>query len=459
MKATLTDRAIKAAKPKARAYDMHDAVVPGLLVEVRPSGVKRLALLKRFPGSRNPTRRLIGQYGAVTLEQARASARRWLELLQAGIDPATEVERARVVEARRRRHTFASVVERYIAIEVIGPDPGQPRHRSHLKIRNGLELLVALFGERPVTDFEDDAEALMIPLEAIARVGTDRTLVKLGRRKKLLRPARAGKPSPQQARALFTFLHMVFDFAVGHGGFGLKRNPIGHIRKARRLGAAVTRDHVLTDEELAALWIAAGQLPPAHRRVYRTLVLTGLRLNEAAGARWSEIGGDRWTIPASRMKGRSGRARAHAVPIAKDLRKVLNELAPGERGEFIFPGRGGGRPIATGGTAVKALLADEMLHVLRERAKARGEDPGKVMLRPWRNHDLRRVIKSGLRKLNIADDVSEAVLAHKRTGLSGIYDVYDRWPERQAALEAWARHVAGLINPPPSNVLPLQLKN
>ena len=95
MKTTLTDRAIKAAKPQARAYDMHDAVVPGLLLEVRPSGVKRLALLKRFPGSRNPTRRLIGQYGAITLEQARATARRWLELLQAGIDPATEVERAR----------------------------------------------------------------------------------------------------------------------------------------------------------------------------------------------------------------------------------------------------------------------------------------------------------------------------------------------------------------------------
>ena len=102
MKTTLTDRAIKAAKPKARAYDMHDGVVPGLLVEVRPSGVKRLALLKRFPGSRNPTRRLIGQYGAITLEQARATARRWLELLQAGIDPATEVERARMAEARKQ---------------------------------------------------------------------------------------------------------------------------------------------------------------------------------------------------------------------------------------------------------------------------------------------------------------------------------------------------------------------
>jgi Arm DNA-binding domain len=127
---------------------MHDAVVPGLLLEVRPAGIKRLALLKRFPGSRNPTRRLIGQYGAVTLEQALATARRWLELLQAGVDPATEAERARVIEARKRRHTFAHVVERYLAIEVIGPDSERPRHRGHRrKARNALDILVALFGE------------------------------------------------------------------------------------------------------------------------------------------------------------------------------------------------------------------------------------------------------------------------------------------------------------------------
>jgi integrase len=458
MKTALTDRAIKAAKPKARAYDMHDAVVPGLLMEVRPSGLKRLALLKRFPGSRNPTRRLIGSYGAITLEQARTTARRWLQLVQAGIDPATEVERTRQAEARKRRDTFATVVERYIAIEVIGPNPERPRQRSHQKIRNGLDVLVALFGERPVTDFEDDPEALMMPLEEIARLGTDRALVKLGRRKKLLRPGRAGKPSPEQARALFTYLHMLFEFAVGHGGFGLARNPIGHIRKARRLGAAVRRDHALSDEEVAALWIAAGRLPSSHRRVYRVLVLSGLRLNEAAGGRWSEIEGDRWIVSRERMKGRNSAARAHAVPITKDLRKVLDEIPPSERGEFIFPGRGGRRPIATGGSQIKATLASEMLHVLRERAKARGEEAGKIVLRPWRNHDLRRVVKSGLRKLNVADDVSEAVLAHKRVGLCATYDVYDRWPERQAALAAWASYVAGLINPRPANVVRMRQK-
>ena len=66
-------------------------MVPGFLVERRPPADKRRASLKRFPGSSNPPRRLVGHYGANTLEQARATARRWLELLQTGNDPATEV--------------------------------------------------------------------------------------------------------------------------------------------------------------------------------------------------------------------------------------------------------------------------------------------------------------------------------------------------------------------------------
>jgi len=452
MKTTLTDRAIKAAKPAERAFDLHDSVVPGLLLEVRPSGIKRLALLKRFPGSKNPTRRLVGQYGAITLEQARATARRWLELVQAGIDPATEIERNRVAEARKQRHTFGHVVERYIAIEVIGPDPQHPRHRGHRKIRNALDVLVALFGNRPVTDFEDDPEALMAPLELIGRVGTDRAFLELGIRKKLLHSGRAEKGAPEQARALFTFLRMVFNFAVEHGGFGLARSPISHIRRARRLGATVRREHTLTDEELAALMIAVSRLSPPHCHVYRLLALCGLRLGEVARARWGEIGDELWTIPKERMKGRNGAARAHVVPLTRALKSIFDSVPRGTGGDFVFSANGGHAPIVAGAAQLKATLDGEMLHALRQRAKARGEDAEKVTLRPWRTHDLRRVVKSGMARLGVSDDVSEMILAHKRLGLQGIYDTYDRLPERRAALDLWADHVAGLIAPRAANV-------
>ena len=86
MKTALTDRAIKAMRKSARAYDVHDAVVPGLSLNVLPSGLKRFVVLTRFPGAKHPTRRALGAYGALTLEKARTTARQWLELIGRGID-------------------------------------------------------------------------------------------------------------------------------------------------------------------------------------------------------------------------------------------------------------------------------------------------------------------------------------------------------------------------------------
>ena len=60
MKTALTDRAIKAMRSSAKAYDIHDAVVPGLSLRILPSGVKSFVVLTRFPGARHPTRRALG---------------------------------------------------------------------------------------------------------------------------------------------------------------------------------------------------------------------------------------------------------------------------------------------------------------------------------------------------------------------------------------------------------------
>ena len=78
MKTALTDRAIKAMRKADKAYDVHDAIVPGLSLRVLPSGVKSFVVLTRFPGAKHPTRRALGAYGALTLEKARTTARQWL---------------------------------------------------------------------------------------------------------------------------------------------------------------------------------------------------------------------------------------------------------------------------------------------------------------------------------------------------------------------------------------------
>ena len=57
-------------------------------------------LVARFPGSPHPTRRSLGIYGALSLEQARQKARDWLELIRKGTDPRDVEQRQRVKSSR-----------------------------------------------------------------------------------------------------------------------------------------------------------------------------------------------------------------------------------------------------------------------------------------------------------------------------------------------------------------------
>jgi integrase len=453
MKTVLTDRGIKALKPAANSFDLADAVVPGLGIRVLPSGVKSFVLVARYPGSRHPTRRSLGSYGAVSLDGARGKARSWLDLLARGLDPAAEVERARIEAARRRRDTVGAVIEAYIAQEVIGPDPSRPRQRNHRKTLNGLrDILSPAFGDLPIAELHQ--RHVMPLIEAIGEIGTDRALVKFGIRKKLRRPTRAGKPSPVQARTLFALLDNVCRWAADHSGFGIEASPFMVIKKARRFGPLVRRDRFLSDDELVALWRAIARVHTPYKEVYRLLVLAGLRLNEVARAKWDEIDerAKLWTIPAARMKGRNdGTAREHVVPLTAGMIAIFDSLPRGKRGPFIFSVKNGESPITFNGKH-KADLDAEMLHELRALAKTRGES-GKITLVPWRNHDVRRTLRSGLSRLGITPDVAEAVVAHAIPGVRGTYDRFDRLDAKRAALEQWAGFLAGLTNPRPANVV------
>jgi len=66
------------------------------------------------------------------------------------------------------------------------------------------------------------------------------------------------------------------------------------------------------------------------------LLLTGLRLNEAAHMSWSEIHGKTAIIPASRMKGREGKAIEHQVPISSALQEVMASLPRYWGGPYLF---------------------------------------------------------------------------------------------------------------------------
>ena len=67
---------------------------------------------------------------------------------------------------------------------------------------------------------------------------------------------------------------------------------------------------------------------------------------------------------------------------------------------------------------------------------------------PWTLHDLRRTMASGLQKLGIKLEVTEAVLNHlsgSRGGIVGVYQRHDWFEEKGQALLAWSARVEGLV--------------
>src|SRR5262245_17275932 len=100
-RAALTDKEVRSLRPAqpGQRYDIADPGQERFGVRVNDKGKTTYILTARFPGSSNPTRR---EVPGTTLAEARATAERWLELIEKGIDPKTEIKRqAELIEQAR----------------------------------------------------------------------------------------------------------------------------------------------------------------------------------------------------------------------------------------------------------------------------------------------------------------------------------------------------------------------
>lgn len=445
----LTDRTLKSLKAAARGtrYEVRDAVVPGLAMRVTDTGRKTFVFVARFPGSTNPTRRALGTYGALKLEDAREKARGWVELIQRGEDPAEQEERQRLAEQKRRKHTFAAVAEDFIAEKLPSERGGRAIERE---VRQNF---VPAWGAKPITDITDDEIAALIKTKA--------------------------RKAPSQARNLLATTKRLFQWAIDQRKYGIKISPAMGLKPNALCGEKTPRDRVLSDDELLALWRAAKRMRYPHGPAYQLLILTGLRLNEVADASWPEFDSAilrllrqrsrsnavdwddleitkcLWVIDAARMKAKNSKARPHSVPLIPEMLKILESLPHFQRGEFVFSTNHGATP-AWLGAKIKATLDARMLRTLRALARKRGDNPGSVKLNPWRNHDIRRTVRTHLSRLKISEAASEALLAHVRPGIMGVYDRHEYLDEKREALTLWAVRLRSIVEPVPANVVPIK---
>jgi integrase len=183
---------------------------------------------------------------------------------------------------------------------------------------------------------------------------------------------------------------------------------------------------VLDDKELRKVWLAADGLGHPYTGIVKLLILTGQRRSEISGLRWSEIDTDERVLhlPAARTKN----GLAHDVPLSAPAQAIIADLP-------------------------RIVDADPVFTVKRQpvtgfsKAKERLDSASGVT--DWTLHDIRRTVASGLQRLGVRLEVTEAVLNHRSgstAGIVGVYQRHDYADEKRTALEAWANHIDGLVS-------------
>jgi len=428
-----TDRYLSSIKGKkaGKPCDIRDTEVRGLRVRVMGGGELTFVLLARYNRNANPTRRALGRYPAMSLATARAKAIRWKNEIRAGRDPSIEEQRKRAAEERKREASFAAVAEQFIAYI----------HRQKLRTAAVMErrlretfIKKAKWSPRPITDIRPD-DVKRVIREAVDRGAT------------------------YQGFHDFALIRRLFNWAIGTDDYDLQFNPCDRLNSGDLIGQRQVRDRTLSDDELRAFWRAIDRLGYPYGPLYCLLLLTGLRLGEVCGAHWSEfdLAQKEWTVPAERMKKVKGGAKPFIVPLTDTMFDVLGALPRFRRGDFLFSGSFGERPLRPNMFSdPKERLDRLMLEELHKIAAEHRNDPERVALPNFVNHDIRRTVRTHLSAIRIGEEIREAVLAHVRPGIKGVYDKHQYLDEKRDALTLWNARLRSIVEPPPANVVSLE---
>jgi hypothetical protein len=356
-----------------------DLRLPGFALQVTAAQHKSYVVQYR---SRGNSRRMSIDF-RLGLVQARRKARKLLGQVADGGDPLL----ARRREQQAQANTFHSIAEEFLAREA-------KNLRSCAAWRAQLERCVfPVIGTVQIADLRrSDIVRLLDKIE--------------------------DERGPAASDTTLAIIRRILNWvATRSDDF---RSPI--VRGMRRTKPKErARARTLSDAELQAVWRATGEMDGPFPAFIRFLLLTAARRNEAA--RWSEVDGSIWTLPAARNKVKADLAR----PLSKAALEVLTALPRFHASPFVFTVSG--------------------------RAALRGFHKQKVKLdrlsgtSGWQIHDLRRTARSLLSRAGVSAEVAERTLGHVLPGIQATYNRHRFIDEMAMAYEKLAALIAQITNP------------
>jgi integrase len=361
-----------------------DQALPGFGVKVTPRGRKAFIVMYRVGGAGSRLRKYtIGPYGRITLAMARAQAQKIFAARLDGRDPAEEKK-----QARRRLvvDQVEDLIETFIRERL-------SKIRSAPTVSNRLRRdVIPYWGAKSVHEIKK------------------RDVIDL--------VSKISERNNHAGYRLLKILKTFFRWCVGRAV--IEASPAEGLSTDYR---EVSRDRVLTDDELAAIIVAARKMPMPYGGIVEFLALTGQRRDEVVQASPSEIDLEArtWRLPSDRTKNR----KAHIVHLSEPACAVISGHLTGK---YIFP-------TSTG-------------HYFQAYSKSKDVLDQLCGVRGWRLHDLRRTIVSGMARMGIPPHVADKILNHQSGTISGVAAVYQRHDflsERKEALDQWGAYVAELV--------------
>jgi integrase len=384
----LTDLAIRNIKPGPTRQEIPDH--GGLYIVIQPSGRRGFCVRYRFNGV--PKKLTLPK--GITLAQARKLAADATFEVARNNDPAETKKVAQAKAAAAAKDTLAAICAEYWKRD--GKSLRTAAARSGLLERLAFPIL----GNRQI--------------DSIKRSEIIRLLDKI-----------EDDNGPRQADIVLALLRRIMNWHASRSDEF--RTPIvrgmGRCKPKER-----ERSRILNDDELRAVWRAAGTAGEFGALI-KFLLLTGARRTEASHMGRDEIKGADWTLPAARNKTKVDLTR----PLSKAAQAILNERPRFDSCPFVFS-NDGRVPIRGYGFLKKRF---------DKACKVSG----------WQLHDLRRTARSLLSRAGVSSDHSERCLGHAISGVRGVYDRHRYLDEMRAAYEMLARLISQIVDPQPNVVL------
>ncbi|WP_347252943.1 tyrosine-type recombinase/integrase [Leminorella grimontii] len=372
----------------------------GLSARISPKG--RITFQYRYRFNHKPLRLKLGNYGSMSIKDAREAMQECKAWLAEGKDPA--IQRIMKKEKVTGAATINDIVTEWLnspaAMVLVKYEYWQRMLALHVTDKYG-RLTV---NDMDPTDWEKIFRGIS---DGGSPVQAGSVLVKM---KQIVRYALRRK------RVLSNSIMLIELNDVG------KRPEDG--------------ERHLDDHEVGLFWRAVDETKMSlqNKIFIRLVLLTGCRGIELRLAKKADFDLDRrvWHIRKEISKTRKRFIRGLSVEAVNLLRLAFSLYGDME---VVFPPAKlhKDRPMAAG--------------VLISMAEQVGELMGGDT---WTMHDLRRTCKTQMAKLGVAPHVSEKILGHKLTGMLAVYDQHDYVEEQQKAADLWAGHVqacASAINP------------